>query len=87
MTDNYVNRCLRQYKAHTRTREDGSKLVRCDGGLWDLFQGNGFKNHSRFRIVKIKQTGQVSLIQVGGLNLNPALRAQLLKECSNGTGS
>jgi hypothetical protein len=80
MTD-YEARCIRQYQAHTKTRNDGSKLVRIDGGLWDLFQGTGFKNVSRFRIVKVKQTGVRSLIQISGLNLNPALRAALLTEC------
>lgn len=77
----YEERCIRQYQSHTKTRADGSKLVRIDGGLWDLFMGNGFKNHSRFRIVKVRQTGIRSLIQVSGLSLNPALRAELLKEC------
>jgi hypothetical protein len=77
----YAVRCVRQFQSHTKTREDGSKLFRIDLGLWDLFQGTGFKNVSRFRIVKVKQTGVTSLIQVSGLNLSPALRAALLKEC------
>ena len=73
-------RNIRQYKAHTKQRQDGSYLVRIEGGLYDLFQGTGFKNVSRFRIVKMKQTGVRSLIQVSGLNLGPSLRAQLLDE-------
>jgi hypothetical protein len=77
----YVVRCLAQYRSHTKKRTDGSLLVRVEGGLWDLFQGNGFKNVSRFRVVKVRQTGNRSLIQVSGLNLNPALRALLLEEC------
>lgn len=82
MTDKeYAERCVRQHKSHTKQRVDGSLLVRIEGGLWDLFTGNGFKNHSRFRIVKVKQTGNRSLIQISGLNLNPALRAALLEEC------
>ena len=82
MTDKeYADRCTRQYRSHTKKRTDGSLLVRVEGGLWDLFQGNGFKNVSRFRVVKVRQTGNRSLIQVSGLNLNPALRALLLEEC------
>lgn len=77
----YEERCIRQFQSHTTTRMDGSKLFRIDLGLWDLFQGQGFKNVSRFRIVKMKQTGNVSLIQISGLNLSPALRNELLKEC------
>ena len=77
----YESRCIRQYQAHTRKRENGSLLLNIEGGLWDLFSGTGFKNHSRFRIVRMKQTGVRSLIQVSGVNLSPALRAELLKEC------
>jgi hypothetical protein len=77
----YEERCIRQYKAHTKTRTDGSKLMRIDGGLWDLFQGVGFKNVSRFRIVRIRETGKRSLIQINGLNLSIPLRNTLLEEC------
>lgn len=79
--DGYVVRCLNQYKSHTKKRVDNSLLIRVEGGLWDLFQGTGFKNVSRFRIVKVRQTGARSLIQVSGLNPSPALRAALLEEC------
>ncbi len=77
----YVARCLAQYGAHTKKRADNSLLVRVDGGLYDLFQGSGWKHASRFRIIKVKQTGVRSLIQVNGLSLSPALREVLLKEC------
>ena len=76
----YEERCIRQYQGHTKKRADGSLLVRIEGGLWDLFQGTGFKNVSRFRVVKMKQTGVRSLIQISGLNLTPSTRAELLTE-------
>jgi hypothetical protein len=76
----YTARCLSQHTAHTKKRADGSLLVRIEGGLWDLFQGTGFKNVSRFRVVKMKQTGVRSLIQISGLNLTPSTRAELLTE-------
>lgn len=76
----YELRCIRQYQNHTKKRADGSLLVRIEGGLWDLFQGTGFKNVSRFRIVKMKQSGVRSLIQISGLNLTPQTRSELLTE-------
>lgn len=65
-------------------RTDGSKVIPIENGLFDLFQGNGWKHQSRFRIIKLRGTkvGTFTrqLIQVNGLNMNQALRADLLKE-------
>lgn len=66
-------------------RKDGSQVVPIKDGLYDLFQGKGFENHSRFRVVKFRNNkGEktAQLIHVSGIDLNRELREQLLKEMS-----
>ena len=77
-------RNLRQFKAHTKTLENGDKLIKIEGGLYDLFSGIGWKNQSRFRVVRLKHSvsgaRQLSLIQIGGISLSREYRDQLLHE-------
>ena len=73
---------LRQHKSHTKTLGNGDKLVHINHGLYDLFSGDGWKNASRFRIVKIRQTGVTSLVPVSGIHLTREYRDLLLKECT-----
>lgn len=80
-SNSFTERCLRQYRSHTHNRADGSLLVRVEGGLYDLFQGHGFKNVSRFRVVKLRSENKRSLIQISGVSLTQALRHTLLEEC------
>lgn len=63
-------------------RKDGSLIIPIQDGLFDLFQGSGFANHSRFRVVRFRgvegQTRQ--LYQVSGSSMSRELREQILKE-------
>jgi hypothetical protein len=79
----YAERCIRQYQAHTRTRTNGDKVVSLGMGLFDLFSGIGWKNQSRFRIVTARSNGRKQLIQVGGLALSQEYRNTLLQEASS----
>lgn len=76
----YVERCLRQYRAHTRTRTNGDKVVSLGMGLYDLFSGRGWANQSRFRIVVARSNGAKQFIQVGGVTLSREYRNELLGE-------
>lgn len=75
--------------ARTITTGNGAKIIPIQDGLYDLFQGDGWKHHSRFRVVKLrnqKWNGKVKadqftrqLIQVNGLNLSQEQRYALLQ--------
>jgi len=80
----YAERCVRQYKAHTKTLSDGAKLIRIESGLWDYFSGNGWGNHSRFRLFKLREDKTPRLICVSGMHMSPDLRNRLIKECGHG---
>jgi hypothetical protein len=73
-----------QAAARHINRKDGSKVIPVQDGLFDIFQGEGFKSQSRFRIIRFRdgRTNQSTrqLIQVNGINLSQAMRADLLKE-------
>lgn len=66
-----------------------ARIIPIQDGLFDIFQGDGWKHQSRFRIVKLRnqkwdgkrKDGQFTrqLIQVNGLNLSSELRASLLQ--------
>lgn len=77
---NYVARCLKQYKNHTRVRKNGDHVISLGHGLYDLFSGTGWKNQSRFRVVKLRDSGEKQLIQVSGINLSREYRNELLSE-------
>lgn len=70
--------------ARTKVLSNGSKVIPLQDGLFDLFQGEGWKHQSRFRIIKLKGAAKGTparqLIQVSGLTLSQELRNQLLKE-------
>jgi hypothetical protein len=76
----YIDRCLRQYGSHTTTRTNADKVVQINHGLYDLFSGSGWKNWSRFRVVRMQTTGTKQLIQVGGVPLSRDYRNVLLME-------
>jgi len=76
----YIERCIRQYHQHTRTRKNGDLVVSLGHGLYDLFSGDGWKNQSRYRIVKLRDSKEKQLIQVGGINLSREYRNELLLE-------
>lgn len=73
-------RSLRQFKNHTKTLKNGDRLIRIEGGLYDLFSGTGWGNQSRFRVVKLKSRELRQLIQVSGIPLSRDYRDQLLLE-------
>lgn len=83
-TDIVVKDQARAAQAATRMihRKDGSLVIPIQYGLYDIFQGDGWDQPSRFRIVKFKGTKGATrqLIQVSGNNLSTSLREQLLKE-------
>ena len=79
MITDYEERCIRQYKSHTKHRANGDLMVRIDSGLWDIFYGKGFENTSRFRVFKVDKTPR--LICVSGLHIPSDVREQPLKEC------
>lgn len=72
-----------QAVARTIKTSDGSLIIPIMDGLFDIFQGSGFKHQSRFRIIKLR--GQKpgtfirQLIQVNGLNLTQEQRHALLE--------
>ena len=74
----YAERCVRQYKLRARTRCTGDRVIACGGGLFDLFSGVGWTNHSRYRVVRTQNARQ--LIQVSGTTLSREYRNELLKE-------
>lgn len=80
MEKEYVDRCVRQFQSHTRTRDNGDKVVALGTGLFDLFSGDGWTNQSRYRVVRARSNGEKQLIQVSGLNLSREYRTELLKE-------
>lgn len=44
---------LRQYQRHTKTTDDGAKIIYTPGrGIVDIYTGSGWKKHSRYRLVK-----------------------------------
>lgn len=71
---------LRQYQSHTKTRPDGSKLIRLEGQLYDLFQGRGWDMVSRFRVIRVRESGKRSLIQISGVPLSTELRNTIMGE-------
>jgi hypothetical protein len=75
----YTSRCVRQHKAHTRNRPDGSKVFRMDHNLYDIFYGEGWGVASRFRIIR-QRDGSRDILQLNGLHLTESTRQQLLKE-------
>lgn len=75
--------CLNKYKAHTRTRTNGDKMVYIEAGVWDIFYGSGWKNHSRFRVFQFRKGTEPRLIQLGGIHMPHDLRTELLKEIAN----
>jgi hypothetical protein len=80
-TKEYVERCIRQHKSHTRTRVNGDKVVSLGMGVFDLFSGDGWTNHSRFRIVRLRNNNSKQLIQLSGMTLSREYRDALVKEC------
>jgi hypothetical protein len=78
----YEERCVRQYQARTKTLVNGDKLIPIHFGLYDLFSGTGWKDVSRFRVVKFKHKDTPpQLVQVSGIPLSREYREQLLAEC------
>lgn len=61
----------------------GAKIIPIQDGLFDIFQGAGWKHQSRFRIVKLRgeKRGEFTrqLIQVSGLTLSQEQRHALLE--------
>lgn len=73
-------------KAATRMiqRRNGDLIIPIQDGLYDLFRGNGFSHHARFRIIKFRGTqgNTKQIFQVSGSNMNRELCENLLKEFS-----
>lgn len=75
--------------ARTINTTSGAKIIPIQDGLYDLFQGDGWKHQSRFRIVKLrnqkwdgkKKADQYTrqLIQVNGMVLSQEQRYALLQ--------
>lgn len=75
--------------ARTINTPGGAKIIPIQDGLYDLFQGDGWKHQSRFRIVKLrnqkwdgkKKADQYTrqLIQVNGMVLSQEQRYALLQ--------
>lgn len=78
----YEERCVRQFKSHTKKRSDGSLLIRIESGLWDIFYGSGWENNSRFRIFKLRGEKEPRFICISGLHIPNDVRTALIKECA-----
>lgn len=82
-TQEYVDRCLKQHKAHSKNLTNGDHLIHIQGGLYDLFVGKGFSTQIRFRMVHLKQNNSHQIIQLSGPTLSREYRTQLHKELSS----
>jgi hypothetical protein len=79
----YSELCVAKHKAHSRTRNNGDKLIYIEAGLWDIFYGSGWGNHSRFRIFQFRKGTEPRLTQLSGIHMPDDLRKQLLRELTN----
>jgi hypothetical protein len=68
--------------ARTKVLPNGDKIIPVQGGVYDLFSGEGWMNHIRFRIVKFRDKKMnPQLLQLSsGMALSHDYRITLLKE-------
>lgn len=69
--------------ARTTKTVTGNLIIPIQDGLYDIFQGDGWKHQSRFRVIKLRGAtkGEFTrqLIQVNGLTLSQEQRHALLE--------
>ena len=71
-----TEKMLLQYKRHVKTLADGSLLIPLGRGLFDIFTGKEWLNHSRYRYANYRW------IYLSGIRLESGWVAQNLPDLS-----
>lgn len=78
-----IERCLRQFKAHTKTLSNGDHVVGLPGSVYDMFSGDGWLSRTRFKVVKQhagRSFQEAKIVAISGMTMSKELELLVLRE-------